>query len=74
VDLYSTLHVIASNVLPFSVGQCGSLLASPFSQAIGKHCETTHTGWDMACDMPVYSPSFHWVLILACHRGQAQAE
>ena len=44
-----------------------------------RHRATAHTARpriraSVSRDVPVYSPSFHWVLNLPTHRGMTQAE
>jgi len=72
IDLYSALTCNTPLMrYHFPYVRRWSLQASPFSQAISKHCETTDTGWCVtryACLLPQLSPGTHSSL----HRGQAE--
>jgi len=62
VDLYSALRITTCNVLTLPVCRRWSSLASSFSQAISKHCETTDTGRCItryACLLFQRSPGTH---------------
>jgi len=64
IDLYSTLSQSASNALPLPISRRWSLQANPTA----RHQRTLRDHMirvGVSCDMPVYSPGFHWVLIPA---------